>query len=92
LFLPKSLLFALYNLTILNLGEGMNTTQLIRELEAKRASLEAAIEALRIVDHSGRGKSGNGRRKKRYVSAEARKRMSDSQKKRWAAARRKKKK
>jgi hypothetical protein len=71
----------------------MNTTQVIRELEAKRASLEAAIEALRVLDHSSpSGKSGKGGRKKRYVSAEARKRMSESQKKRWAAARRKKKK
>lgn len=71
----------------------MNTTQLIRELEAKRASLDAAIDALRILDHSSAsGKSGNGRRRKRHVSAEARKRMSDAQKKRWAASRRKKKK
>jgi hypothetical protein len=69
----------------------MNTLQVIRELEAKRAGLEAAIAALRGLDHASSGRTGNGRRRKRHVSAEARKRMSQAQKRRWAAARQKKK-
>jgi hypothetical protein len=65
----------------------MNTTQVIRELEAQRARLDAALEALRTLD----GHSANGRRKRRRVSAEARRRMSEAQKKRWATTRHKKK-
>jgi hypothetical protein len=92
-FLPKSFLWALYNFLILKLGEGMDTARVIRELEAKRYQLEKAIEALRTLDGAmSSAISGNGRRKKRHVSAEARRRMSESQKKRWAAAKRPKKK
>jgi hypothetical protein len=71
----------------------MDTAQVVRELEAKRSHLEAAIAALRRLDKAMSSiESGNGRRRKRYVSAEARRRMSQAQKRRWAAARHKKKK
>jgi hypothetical protein len=91
LFVGDSYL-CLYNLPIPTLGEGMNTDQVIRELEEKRSRLDAAIDALRTLERiASSGKSGNGRRRKRYVSAEARRRMSQAQTKRWAAARKKKK-
>lgn len=63
----------------------MNTESIIQELEAERERLNEAIAALQ--GRNGRRwkarTSMNGR--KRHLSAEARKRISDAMTQRWAA-------
>lgn len=58
----------------------MNTEQIIADLEAERDRLETAIAALR-----GNGRRNGRRRKKRTMSAEARRKIGEAQKRRWRA-------
>jgi hypothetical protein len=62
----------------------LDIPQIIAELEADQRRLEAALAALqRIGRRKAKGK--NGRRRK--MSAEVRRKMSEAQKRRWAARR-----
>jgi len=63
----------------------MDTEQIIQELEAERERLDRAIAVLQS-SHIGAVKS-SGRRGRRHMSAEARRRISQAQKRRWAARR-----
>lgn len=59
----------------------------IVELEAERERIDDAIRALRGRRNPGRkpgAVNGNGRRKRRHLSATAKKRISDVMKLRWA--------
>jgi hypothetical protein len=62
----------------------MDTAAIIEELEAERERLNSAITALQGRKRPGRPPQTTGRRKRR-LSAAARKRISDAMKKRWAA-------
>ncbi len=64
----------------------MDTASIIAELEAERDRLSSAIAALsgrptRMITLSGKP---DGRRRKRKLSAVARKRIGEAMKKRWA--------
>ena len=79
------------NFPIRELGETLDTEQIIEALKAERLRIDKAIAAL-----GGGGSSSSrparatrGRRGPRHMSAEARKRISDAQKRRWAEQRRK---
>ncbi len=58
----------------------MDTAIIVKQLEERRDRISQAISLLQ-----GTGYGRRGRRKKRRLSAAARKRMSDAMKKRWAA-------
>jgi len=62
----------------------MRREDLIAELEDQRNRIQRAIEILK----SGAARSGwgNRRRRKRHLSAAARKKISEGQKRRWEAA------
>ena len=68
----------------------MDTAAIIAELEAERDRLDKAIAALKggISTH-GKGyraaRPVDGRKRRRRMGAEARKRISDAMKKKWAA-------
>jgi hypothetical protein len=64
----------------------LDTAAIIAELEAERDRLDKAIAALRGMKTTKLTLSGkpDGRRRKRTLSASARKRISDAQRKRWA--------
>ena len=64
----------------------MDTESIIAELEAERDRLDEAIAALKA---GGRTRTVNGRRRRRQLSAAARKRISEGMKKRWAARKKK---
>ena len=72
-----------YNRGSNNTENLMDTEQVIEELEAERERLDRAIAVLQ-ASHIGAVKSP-GRRGRRHMSAEARRRISQAQKKRWAA-------
>lgn len=66
----------------------MDIHTIIAELTAEKARIEASIEALsRMVSTKPDANVGTAtkRRKKRKLSADARKRIADAQRKRWAA-------
>ncbi len=68
----------------------MDTAAIIAELEANRDRLDKAIAALKGgIRSRGKGYEAatpvNGRKLRRRLSAEARKRISDAMKKKWAA-------
>jgi hypothetical protein len=70
----------------------VNTESIVRELEATRDRLNQAIAALQ-GNKSLRLRVGiTGGRKGRYLSAAARKRISEGMKQRWAARRKQGKK
>ena len=64
----------------------MDTESIIAELEAERDRLDEAIAAL---EAGWRTRTVNGRRRRRQLSAAARKRISEGMKKRWAARKKK---
>ena len=76
----------------------VNLAQVINDLRAERSEaqkevdrLEKAIGALqKLVGNPGRQAQGNEPRKRRKLSAAARKRISQAQKARWAKIRRQK--
>jgi hypothetical protein len=64
----------------------MDTATIIMELEAERDRLDSAIAALQGIRSVSRTLSGrpDGRRRKRTLSAEARRKIGQAMKKRWA--------
>ena len=69
-----------------------NVENLISQLENQRSAIDRALMALREAtgsSPSARAESlnGNGRRRKRRLSPEGRKRIIEATKKRWAAVR-----
>jgi hypothetical protein len=69
----------------------LDTASIIAELTAQRDRLDNAIAALRGSQKTIRTVSGkpDGRRRKRTLSAEARKRIGQAMKKRWAERKKK---
>ena len=67
----------------------MDTEQILEALRAERQRIDKAIAALGGSSRAGR--SMQGRRGPRHMSAEARRRISEAQKRRWAEQRRKSK-
>ena len=72
----------------------MDLQRIIAELKQEREKLDRAIAALDGAGSGVRGRRGayagtGRRRRRRHLSAEARKRLSDMMKKRWAERRRK---
>ena len=70
----------------------MNILKALKAEESKfRHQLETIQDAIKILSgnsgKSSRGVEGNGRRKKRHVSAAVKARISKAQKARWAAKR-----
>lgn len=69
----------------------MNTRQIISQLRAERGKLDRAISVLEQLGSQGAGPSGgNGRRKRRHMSAEARARIAEKMRQRWAERKKKK--
>lgn len=69
----------------------MDTQQIISELEAQRGRLEQAISALRGAGNGRRSFAlvrGDGRRRRRHLSAAAKKRISQMMRKSWAERKR----
>jgi len=67
-----------------------NVEDVISQLETQRSAIDRALEALREV--AGKSPlatmpSSNGRRRKRHLSPEGRRRIIEATKRRWAAAR-----
>jgi hypothetical protein len=64
----------------------MDTVSIIAELEAERDRLNSALAALRGSRNSFRTVSGkpDGRKRRRHLSAEARRKIGQAMKKRWA--------
>lgn len=69
----------------------MDTEQIIAALRAERQRIDKAIAALGGGGGFRAGRSMQGRRGPRHMSAEARKRISEAQKRRWAEQRKKSK-
>jgi hypothetical protein len=70
----------------------LDTEQIIAALKAERERIDKAIAALGGGSGGFRsGRSTQGRRGPRHMSAEARKRISEAQKRRWAEQRKKSK-
>ena len=69
----------------------MNTASIIAELTAQRDRLEQALAALRGRQTKSLTVSGkpDGRRRKRTLSAAARKRIGEAMKRRWAERKKK---
>jgi hypothetical protein len=69
----------------------LDTNSIIAELEAERDRLNSAIEALSGRQAKRLTQSGkpDGRRRKRTLSAAARKRIGEAMKKRWAERKKK---
>jgi hypothetical protein len=65
--------------------ENVNVADILADLEAQRERIDRAIAAL-AKGSNGRTHYG-GRRRRKPLSAAARKRISDAQKKRWALRR-----
>jgi len=68
----------------------MNKANILAFLDAEIGRLERARELLSDSDSAKqngnrRGKGSTGPRRRRHMSAEARRRISEAQKKRWAA-------
>jgi hypothetical protein len=73
----------------------MDTNEIIKQLEAERDRLDEAIKLLTGIgatSTSANSAPGTGTRKRRRLSAEARKRIAEAQKARWAKQRTTKKK
>jgi hypothetical protein len=64
----------------------VNFDQILNELRSERSRLDKAINALEKVSGSG---GGPGRRKKRHMSAAARRKISRMMKLRWAERKKK---
>jgi DNA-binding MarR family transcriptional regulator len=64
--------------------------QIIEELKRERARMDDAIKALEQVGSTtrGRGASQSGPKRRRRLTPEGRKRLSDMMKKRWAERKR----
>jgi hypothetical protein len=64
----------------------MDTADIIQQLKAERDRIDAAIAALSetLGKFSGGAPTSGRRRKKRVLSAEARKRIGDAQRRRWS--------
>ena len=69
----------------------MDTNELIRQLTEERNRIDAAIKLLSGSDTTASAKAPKAIRKRRKMSAAARKRISEAQKARWAKARKAKK-
>jgi hypothetical protein len=69
----------------------LDTEQIIAALRAERERIDKAIAALGGGSGFRAGRSTQGRRGPRHMSAEARKRISEAQKRRWAEQRKKSK-
>jgi hypothetical protein len=67
----------------------LDTQSIIAELEAERDRLNSAIAALRGRNQRRLTLSGKPDRRKRKLSAAARKRIGEAMKKRWAERKRK---
>src|SRR5207249_1865792 len=75
-----------------------NVKEILRDLRAERDKLDAAIQALQGIDHSGRAPNGRRhrsikattRRARRRMSAAGRARIAAAQRARWAKIRGKK--
>ena len=69
----------------------MELRQIIEELKRERARMDDAIKALEQVGSTTRGGSArqSGLKRKRRLTPEGRKRLSDMMKKRWAERKRK---
>jgi hypothetical protein len=67
----------------------MDYSSIVRQLEEERDRLNEAIAALEGASRPARGRQrrGSGRRGRRRLSAEARRRISEAQKARWARQR-----
>jgi hypothetical protein len=63
----------------------MNIDIIVKELEDRRGRISNAIS---LLQGNARGNGRRGRKKRRKLSAAARKRISDAMKKRWAARKR----
>lgn len=66
----------------------MSVESILSELYTERARIDAAIKALELIATKSTGGESTGvrkPRKKRVLSADARKRIADAQRKRWAA-------
>ncbi len=68
----------------------MNTGKILSELRAERARIDHAIKAIESLGSAGRKVGGRTvqakpRRRRRQLSAAARKRLSELMKKRWAS-------
>jgi Spy/CpxP family protein refolding chaperone len=70
----------------------LDLSQIIEELKRERARIDEAIDALEQVGGKGtrRGRGGrqSGPKRKRRLTPEGRKRLSDMMKKRWAERKR----
>ncbi|HWX56270.1 MAG TPA: hypothetical protein VN176_16895 [Verrucomicrobiae bacterium] len=67
----------------------MNIDHILEQLENQRNRIDAAIKTLRATYGGGLKRSGRkGRRPGTRLSAEARKKISDSARARWASAKR----
>jgi hypothetical protein len=67
----------------------MDRATIIAELEAQRGRLNQAIAALRGSQRTARTLSGTPDRRKRKLSAAARKKIGEAMKKRWAERKKK---
>ena len=66
----------------------MSVENILAQLMIERAKINAAIKALSTIASTKSvpdAPAGAGKRKRRKLSAEARKRIADAQRKRWAA-------
>jgi hypothetical protein len=64
----------------------MDTSKILIQLRSERERIDKAIQALESLDKtSSRHSNAPTGRKRRRLSAEARRRISQAQKKRWAA-------
>jgi hypothetical protein len=65
----------------------MDTSKILVQLRSERERIDQAIQALESLDGISTRRTANpaGGRKRRRLSAEARRRISQAQKKRWAA-------
>lgn len=67
----------------------MNTSKILTELKLEKARIENAISAISAIGHTS-GVIGDGSvRRRRRMSAEGRRRISEAAKRRWAAIKKK---
>lgn len=63
--------------------------RILADLRAERDRIDQAISALEGRGSSHRGRAAGGPRRRRHMSADARRRISEMMKKRWAERKRK---
>lgn len=84
-FYTKADPYNAYHIRLLPTGAALDIQQIIADLEAERNRLDTAIAALR-GGRRHKEKTRNGRR--RRMSAESKRKISEAQKKAWAARKR----